>query len=207
MGEIFKNEATAAERIGGPLPVYDASGDFATGLNFQHATVVVPAGNIHGSHEVETFSIDGGWVQAAADAIENGTSGNYRLPYSMAETNHDTIIGYRLSKVGYPTHYYWNVIKPALVSPYATAADVAALQALLLRVLGLLHRNARVDLFTYDGDGNMTSCRIRVFASKAAANAATPGAANDADGEIQRETIVGAFAVGLLSHYKLVEDL
>lgn len=54
---------------------------------------------------------------------------------------------------------------------------------------GLMHQNGRVDNTTYAASGFMTSARLRVFASAAACNAATDGAADGADGETMRFTI------------------
>lgn len=49
----------------------------------------------------------------------------------------------------------------------ATSVLLAQMQADLSRVLGLLHRNGIVDLQTYDGQGQLTSARLRVFDSPA----------------------------------------
>lgn len=65
--------------------------------------------------------------------------------------------------------------------------DLAAIQADLARVLGLLHRNAFVDNQTYDGNQQLTFARVRVFDS--AANVpTTPG---------------GSEIVGLLHEYEI----
>lgn len=112
MGDIVKNEATAAERVAAPIPFYDDDGQLAVGLTFGHATAA--SGDPSGAaKEVETFTITNGWVEAAANAVELDGSGIFRYQYSQAETDDDTIIGVRLSKTGYRTQYYWNRIVPA----------------------------------------------------------------------------------------------
>ncbi len=70
-------------------------------------------------------------------------------------------------------------------------AGIASNATSLANVQGLLHRNARIDNTTYNSNGLLTSARRRVFASSAACIASVPGHANNADGEIQRYTIVG----------------
>lgn len=57
------------------------------------------------------------------------------------------------------------------------------------RLLGLLHHNSRLDNTTYAANGLMTSARLRVFATAAACTAAVDGAADGADGEVQRYTL------------------
>jgi len=47
----------------------------------------------------------------------------------------------------------------------ATSVVLAQLQVDLTRVLGLLHRNAILDMQTYDGQSQLTSARLRVFDS------------------------------------------
>lgn len=80
-----------------------------------------------------------------------------------------------------------------LPSDPADASDIAAsftaLNTKVDELAGLLHKNARLDNTTYNANGFMTSARLRVFASAAACNAATDGAADDADGETLRYLI------------------
>lgn len=68
---------------------------------------------------------------------------------------------------------------------------IAQLQADLSRVLGLLHRNGMVDLQTYDGQGQLTSARLRVFDSPANVPA-TPGG-NETVGLLHKYDIAAAY--------------
>lgn len=87
-------------------------------------------------------------------------------------------------------------------------AAIVALQATSNDIAGLLHRNARLDSQTYDGDGRMLTARLRVFADLAAANLSDKTHANDVDGEIARYSITAEYdGSGNCTSYKLVKDL
>ena len=74
----------------------------------------------------------------------------------------------------------------------STATLLAQMQADLSRVLGLLHRNAILDLQTYDGQGQLTSARLRVFDSPANVPA-TPGG-SEVVGLLQRYDITATYS-------------
>ncbi len=73
----------------------------------------------------------------------------------------------------------------------ATQQDVDDLAALVVRAMGLLHENAFIDDTVYSG-GHLISARLRVFNSKANAEAATDG---------------GSETAGLNATYNIVSDL
>jgi hypothetical protein len=81
-------------------------------------------------------------------------------------------------------HIYRSTIGESLeVTTAGTVGDA-------LRVIfGMLYDNAMLDETDYDPKGVLTSGRVRLFATPAAAAAATDGAADDADGEWARFTI------------------
>lgn len=79
---------------------------------------------------------------------------------------------------------------------------------LLQVIAGLLHVNARLDNLTYGDNAVMTAARLRVFASKAAADSASPGADDNSDSEIFRFTITATDAGdGEIGNYKFVRNL
>lgn len=216
---IVQNEATAAERTVFGIPFRDPAIDnqFATGLGFAHATAAAVDVNTggHGAKEVEVWN-GAAWVEAANNATEDGTSGNYVYVFSQAETNHAGRIGVRLSKTGYATAYFWVTIIPAANVPAtgtaltAVAATINAtlttIAANLVRALGLLHENSLDDNFIYDADGNVTSCRKRAFAT-AGAVPLVGGAANGADGETARYTLIFTYVAQQLSTFRWTRDL
>ena len=74
----------------------------------------------------------------------------------------------------------------------ATSALLAQMRSDLSRVLGLLHRNAILDLQTYDSHGQLTSARLRVFDSPANVPS-TPGG-SETVGLIQQYEIAATYA-------------
>lgn len=73
---------------------------------------------------------------------------------------------------------------------------------------GQLKPNSLVDTYVYDTNKNPTSWRIRVFASKAATDAADPMHADGADGEVERYKIAATYNVDkTLATYKVDRDL
>jgi len=100
------------------------------------------------------------------------------------------------------------------VTASALAADAVteiqsglATQSDAFDIAGLLHRNAMIDNVVHDGNGFMTSARLRVFSDAAALAAASAGAADNADGEISRYTLTGTATSNLLSSFKVGKTL
>lgn len=93
-------------------------------------------------------------------------------------------------------------------------AAVTTLQAMLDLLAGL-HRNNSVtdggagfDEIQYNGARLMTSARVRQFADQNAASLATPGADDNADGEIHRFLITGTdTGLGTLAVMTITQDL
>lgn len=74
----------------------------------------------------------------------------------------------------------------------ATVAVLAQMQADLARVLGMLHRNAILDMQTYDGQTQLTSARLRVFDSPA--NVPTTPGGNETIGLLHKYEINAAYS-------------
>lgn len=111
---IVQNEATASERTVFGIPFRNLDNGLYSGVGaFTRTTATTPAGDLHASWEVETFNTTDGWVQAAANAAEDGNSGQLAYVFSQGETNHAGRIGVRFSKAGYATQYCWVTIIPA----------------------------------------------------------------------------------------------
>jgi hypothetical protein len=84
-------------------------------------------------------------------------------------------------------------LSDALSSGNATInASIAQMQADIARVLGLLHRNGILDNQTYDGQGQLTSARLRVFDSPA--NVPTTPGGTETAGLLQEYTIESEWA-------------
>ena len=86
------------------------------------------------------------------------------------------------------------------------AGDIAAMIAQLTRVLGLEHENAFIDNTVNDDYGQLTSSRVRIFNSKANAEAATDGG-SETTGLIATYTVTAVYeAVGRLKSYRMVKE-
>jgi hypothetical protein len=77
-------------------------------------------------------------------------------------------------------------------SSSATSASLAQMQADLARVMGLLHRNAILDLQAYDSLGQLTSARLRVFDS--AANVPSTPGGDETAGLLQKYDIAASYS-------------
>jgi ribosomal protein S24E len=78
--------------------------------------------------------------------------------------------------------------------------DVNTIKSSLVRILGLHHENAVVDMQTYDTEGNMVTARVRIYDSKANAQA------GGATGVVNQYSIAAAYTGGALSKYTMVLD-
>ncbi len=183
-----KNEPDATQRVATPIPFRDLDGQLKPNLTFATA----------GGEVFVYKSSTNTWVAANADAVELGganASGTYKVQFTQAEVNYDTLVGVKLVKAGYSDQFWFEKID-------GSTAD---------RVAGLLHRNAMVDMYLYDDVNNPaepSSFRVRVFADAAALAGATPDGPDDDDDEIYRYLGTSTFNVdGTLATYQLVEDL
>ncbi len=180
-----KNEPDATQRIATPIPFRDLDGQLKPNLTFATAL-----------GEVFVYkSSTNTWVAANGDAVELGganTTGLYKLQFTKAEVNYDTQVGVKLVKAGYADQFWFEKIDGSTLD----------------RVAGLLHRNALVDKLIYDVNGNLLTSRVRVFADAAGLVAATPGVADNADGELRRYLETSTWNVdGTLATFEMIEDL
>lgn len=67
----------------------------------------------------------------------------------------------------------------------------------LARLLALDGENVFIDNHTYDGGGNMTGCRVRVFNTKANAEAASSGNTDLEPGELYVYDVTQTFSTGI----------
>lgn len=80
--------------------------------------------------------------------------------------------------------------------------DVSNFRTNIIRLLGLVHENALIDQTVYDGDGNLTSARVRLYdsaANAASASAASPAAYNT--GKIAEWQVTATFSAGFMSKH------
>lgn len=130
-----------------------------------------------------------------ANIVEYGL-GKYAVQLTSSETANPGVAAIEVNVAGaHETGQAWT----ETISVLGQKIDIIA---------GLLHQNSRLDNITYNGAGLMTAARLRVFASAAACNAATAGAADNADSETYRFLIAGVDdGSGKLGNYKLTRVL
>lgn len=87
---------------------------------------------------------------------------------------------------------------------FVTASDVDDLAAMLVRVLGLVHENVFIDNTTYDPNSMLLTARLRVFATKAEAQAATDGGSEPA---LVTYSVDATYeGPGRMRQYRMVKD-
>jgi len=129
----------------------------------------------HGAGTWQGGSAGGGWTTAEKEQIR------YRLALDGSQTDPTTDTG---------------TIEDIL-------ADTTDMVAKMLRVLGLNHENAFIDNMVLDADNQLTSARIRIYDSKANADAATDGD-NYTTGLIASYTMESSYtAVGKPDTYRV----
>lgn len=87
---------------------------------------------------------------------------------------------------------------------FVSASDVDDLAAMLIRILGLVHENVFIDNTTYDPNSMLLTARIRLFATKAEAQAATYGGDEPA---VATYSVDAAYeGPGRMRQYRMVKD-
>lgn len=209
---IAKNEATAAKRRV-PVEVFDANGDLAGGLTFAHASGEVFVTTDGGVTWVAAAN-DGVQTTGGPTPAQQ----TYYYEFSQAETNHDvSFIGVLFHKAGITRDtVQWAELDFSATSAVAmlvadiqtdvdelqaTLADVQTdideIQTSVAELLGLHRKNSLLDggsgfpAVQYTANREFLAGRLRVFASKAARDAAVAGHADGADGETHRYSLTG----------------
>lgn len=89
---------------------------------------------------------------------------------------------------------------------FVTASSLDDLAVRLLRVLGLVHENTYIDNTVYDSNNQLEAARVRIFDSKANAQAATYGG-SETTGLLATYTIDSNYqALGQMRDYRMVRD-
>lgn len=87
---------------------------------------------------------------------------------------------------------------------FVTQSHIDDIAAKLIRVLGLVHENAFIDNTTYDSNCMLLTARLRIFTTKAEAQAATDGGAEPA---LETYTIDADYeGPGRMRQYRMVKD-
>jgi|PlaIllAssembly_1097288.scaffolds.fasta_scaffold00866_8 hypothetical protein len=87
---------------------------------------------------------------------------------------------------------------------FVTRSHIDDIAAKLLRVLGLVHENAFIDNTTYDSNCMLLTARLRIFATKEEAQAATDGGSEPA---LEVYTVDATYeGPGRMKQYRMVKE-
>lgn len=87
---------------------------------------------------------------------------------------------------------------------FVSSSDIDDLASMLVRVLGLVHENVFIDNTTYDPNSMLLTARLRVFSSKAEAQAATDGGSEPA---LVTYSVDASYeGPGRMRQYRMVKD-
>jgi hypothetical protein len=90
--------------------------------------------------------------------------------------------------------------------PANTASELSTMKDQLTRTLGLLHENSVMDSTSFDGDNNLLSARLRIYDTKANAEAAASSAPlGGTTGLLGTYTITAEYTGGNLTKYTVVK--
>lgn len=142
-----------------------------------------------------------GFDEAVITQIFELGGGDYEYRMTAFETVLAGKVYYHTNVTNYDIQRRWEDILGASTAFTDLSTNVAV-------IAGLLHLNGKVDNTTYNANNLMTAARLRVFATAAACNAASDGAADNADAEVYRFAITGVDeGDGNLLSYKLTRTL
>lgn len=164
---------------------------------------LIDAVNLIGTPAGADVSADVAAVKAETAAIKAKTDNIPATPSSQADVTgaRDSIKGTGLHDIA---DLYSRLGAPAGASLAADVASVkvdsAALSAQMARAMGLLHENSVLDNTSHDSLSNMTAGRLRIYDTKANAEAA------GATGLLGTYSITATFVSGLLSSYTVVKE-
>ena len=213
---ILQSEAGSANLREVPVRLLDSSGSPVTGIGGAVTIKVAKAGD-------NTLGA-GGAGTVLTEVTSGASGGGYRLTFDAADIDTPGWLHYEITHASIVPVYDAVYVRPALrptdvADNFLTAnkldPDVTtelqsglATAAQVNRVLFLMHENSMIDNVSYGAQGVITSARVRGFASAGALAAATPGNADNADGETFRAPVSAVDAgSGQFSSYKIARSL
>jgi hypothetical protein len=176
---------TIPATVGDPVLLVEAMPDGNTGV-YPQAEIYLPSGTVPVAvvdlnHQVKG-RYEGSWIPSSAGAYSA-----LFIVYADAAHTVESIVYTREAE-----------------QIFVSVADVDDLAAMLVRVLGLVHENVFIDNTTYDPNCMLLTARLRLFATKADAQAATDGGSEPA---AQTYTVDASYeGPGRMRQYRMVKD-
>jgi hypothetical protein len=148
--------------------------------------------------QVRIYDSSGGLVSTVN--LTHQVEGLYQAPYTPTSEGFFSLVYEIYSDSGHTTSLGFGKDGDTL--------DVSSYRTNILRLLGLVHENAVVDLTAYDSDKNLTSARIRVYnnaTNAAAALAISPAVYNT--GLLFTYSVSASYMNGLMQTYNILRVL
>lgn len=210
------NSATGAEADADALPTYR--------IYEENNDTVISSGNLAKRDDANTLGYYYARVQCTAGAgYEAGKLYFIRVRGVVGAVAGSTVLCFRCVAAGHDAESVASNIDTintgvaGLNDPTAAAIADAVLDEVvadhvsagsvgnfLRAILGTSHFNYVVDTVSVDGNNNLLSARVRLFANKTLAGAATKDGAGE--GEFASLTITGEYTGGIADFTKFIED-
>lgn len=150
--------------------------------------MILEDGNENQYPQAEIYA-PGGTSPIATVDLDHRVKGRYEGSWTPSSVGPFSAQFFVYSDAG---HTIENIVYVRAVEQiFVSESDVDDLASAIVRLLGLNHENAFIDNTVFDTFGQLVSARIRIFDSKANAEAATDG---------------GSETVGLIATYSMTAD-
>ena len=147
---------TVPAKVGEPVPI----------------VMILTDGNEVQNPRAEIYD-SGGTVPLATLDLEHKVKGRYESNWTPTSTG---LFAAHFFVYSDAAHTIENIVyERAVEQVFVAQSDVDDLAAAVVRLLGLNHENAFIDNTSFDVMNQLIGCRIRLFDSKANAEAATDG--------------------------------
>ncbi len=171
-----------------PVRMVDAAGLPITGLT--DADILCSVLKSDGTEATQGVGAST-WQEATTGALVD--TGTYRVRLSAGVVNTPGFLTYAVADFSVPPNVFVgiaDVVENLEVDTYT----------LMVRAMGLLHENSVLDNTTYDGNGKLTAGRLRIYNSKANAQAAS------GTGLVATYTIAATYSGINITTYTVVKD-
>lgn len=148
---------------------------------------------------------DGASLEATIDLIDLG-QGRYEGSWTPTAVGAFTALFNVYNDAGHTVQLTPLIYSREIEQVFVALSSTDDLAASIARILGLVHENAFIDNTVYDANSMLLSGRIRIFDSKASAQAATKGGVGEA-GTTAEYTIEADYAgPGNMETYRMVKE-
>lgn len=166
--------------------IYNSAGTEQTGAPF--------------NSPVDLSHVANGLYQATTTAA--AAAGKFSVHYVTYQDAGHTTVSNKFARVGEDLRVVTPIANQVFDAPSASHVVVGSIGEALIFMAGNAGKHSLLDggsgfaNVQQSSNNQLTSARLRIFASAAARAAATPGAADGADGELKRIDMTGSYVAG-----------